>query len=153
VGTIKVDAVLNGCPAIQETFSITVKPKPVVNTITNQEACEGELIDPGAFVANTGGGETFDWTNTNTNIGLSATGSGNISYNAPANTTGSNVVGTISVRATLAGCQSDATQFSITVKPTPQVTAISDIEVCPNNLVSSPAFTAKYRRGRGFCMD
>ncbi|GEM_PF-1971726 len=150
VGTIKVDAVLNGCPAIQETFSITVKPKPVVNTITNQEACEGELIDPGAFVANTGGGETFDWTNTNTNIGLSATGSGNISYNAPANTTGSNVVGTISVRATLAGCQSDATQFSITVKPTPQVTAISDIEVCPNNLVSIPAFTANTGGGEVF---
>ena len=42
-------------------------------------------------------------------------------YVAPVNTTGSAVLGTVSVVATLDGCEGPATTFDITISPTPTI--------------------------------
>lgn len=131
VGTISVTATRNGCTGAVRTFTITIRPKPVVNTVANVAVCAGQPISAIPFSANTGGGETFNWTNTNTAIGLAASGTGNIAaYTAPTNVTGADFVGTISVTATRNGCASDPMLFTVTVRAQPVVAAVSNIAVC-----------------------
>ena len=63
---------------------------------------------------------------------MAGTGTGQIgTYAAPANTTGSAVVGTVSVVATLDGCEGAATTFDITISPTPTISlAGTDPSTC-----------------------
>ena len=140
VATIVVTASSAGCvsgASNQKTFTITVKPSPVISTVADITLCPGATIGPINFTANTGGSEIFNWTNSNTLIGLPLTGSGNISsYVAPANTTGSSYVGNISVTATKNGCTGSAIVFRITVLPQPVLSAQSDVIYCPGQSVN-----------------
>jgi hypothetical protein len=117
-GIITVSAVLNSCPAANTTYSITVKPQPVVGNVDDISECPGQLVSVPAFTANTSGGEVFNWTNSNTLTGLGASGTGNIAFTAAINGTSANITGTVSVTATRLGCTSPTEDFSITVKPT-----------------------------------
>ncbi len=99
------------------TLTVTVKPKPAINTIANQIVCGGTSVSAINFTS-TPLGATFAWTNNNTSIGLPASGSSNIaSYTAP--TVANQQTSTISVTPTLAGCVGTASSFSITVNPVP----------------------------------
>jgi gliding motility-associated-like protein len=142
VSIITVTATANGCTsagANAKTFTITVKPRPVVGAVADISVCPGDAISVPAFTANTSGGETYAWTNSNALIGLPLTGNGNISaYFAPANNTGSNLVGNISVIATTNGCPGPARTFNITVKPQPVVVAITDKTFCAGDAISIP---------------
>ena len=84
------------CTGTPITFTITVNPRPTVNIVANQARCHNT---PTAAVSFTGAvtGTVFNWTNSNTSIGLASSGTGNIpSFNA--NNTGNNpVVATITV--------------------------------------------------------
>ncbi|NOT73718.1 MAG: T9SS type B sorting domain-containing protein [Cyclobacteriaceae bacterium] len=143
VGNISVTAVKNGCTSPPVTFQITISPQPVMNAVLNIADCPGQTVGPINFGANTGGGETFAWTNSNTAIGLGLNGTGIIpSYVAPPNISGVNIVGNISVTATLAGCTSTPGAFTITIKPQPVVNTVTDITVCPAGLIAPPAFVA-----------
>ncbi|MFN8807672.1 MAG: beta strand repeat-containing protein [Bacteroidota bacterium] len=144
VANITVNATKSGCASSTPVvFQITVRPQPVINAVTDISVCPGQTIGPINFVANTGGGETFAWTNDNTTIGLAGSGTGPISsYTAPANVTGSDIVGNISVTATRNGCVSSAMTFRITIKPQPILTAIADVSKCPTELVGPFNFVA-----------
>jgi gliding motility-associated-like protein len=157
VGTITVTATKNSCVSAGaniKSFTITVKPQPVIDPITNIVVCSGDLISGVSFLANTGGGETFNWTNTNTGIGLGAAGSGNISgYTAPNNFTGNDITGVITVNVSKNSCTSTGTNsksFSITIRPQPVVAAITDISVCSGAAVPAIAFTANTAGGEVF---
>ncbi len=142
LGNLSVKATLNSCVSIAKAFTITVNPTPVVTAIGNITVCPANPINPGAFASNVVGA-TFNWTNSNTLIGLAAAGSGNIvSYAAPANLTSVNITGTISVTATSNGCTSAPVTFTITIKPTPVLTALGNITVCPTATIAPAAFTA-----------
>jgi gliding motility-associated-like protein len=140
--TIGVSAVSNGCTSVganAKSFIISIKPRPVVNAITDITVCPGEAITVPNFVSNTGGGESYAWINDNTNIGLGASGSGNITgFFASANDTGIDKVGIISVKGTLNGCEGPATTFRITIKPQPVITGITNKTFCPGDAINIP---------------
>ncbi len=157
VGTITVSATKNSCTSTgsnSKTFTITIKPEPVVSNVTDISVCSGSAISAINFIANTGGGETFNWSNTNTGIGIAASGIGAIgSYTAPTNFTGADIVGTITVTATKNGCTSTGANreiFTITIKPEPVVAAITDVSVCSGNAVPAIPFTANTLGGETF---
>lgn len=104
---------------------------PTVNPIANQSICSGEMVVAVNFTGTAGA--NFAWTNDNTNIGLAASGSGNISgYTAP--TVATTQTGNLTVTPSKNGCTGTAQNFTITVKPLP-VLGISSFTqpTCGNN--------------------
>ena len=122
-------------------FTVTIKPTPVITPIADISSCPGELISILNFTS-APSGSSFSWTNSNTDIGLPASGSGPIpNWTLPSNNTGSEIVGTIIVMSELNGCY-DTTSFTVTIAPTPTVQQIYDITNCPGGLISIPSFTS-----------
>ncbi len=151
VGNISVTATKNGCTSAVRTFTVTIKPQPVISPVANITLCPGQTVGPVNFSANTGGGETFNWTNSNIAIGLAASGSGNIgSYLAPLNGSGSPIVGNVSVTGTLNSCVSSPVTFNIAVNPTPVVTPLADIVRCPGASIPAVNFSANSGGGEVF---
>lgn len=98
------------------TAVITINALPSINLVSNQSVCGGKAVAAINF-SSPSPGATFTWTNSNTSIGLAASGTGNIGgYTSPNVPLPPNVVGTISVAAVLSGCTGTATTFSITIK-------------------------------------
>ncbi|MCK6693836.1 MAG: beta-propeller fold lactonase family protein, partial [Thermoanaerobaculia bacterium] len=120
------------CDGDPVTFTITVNPRPQVDDPPNQTVCGGDQVD----VAFTGSGTnpTYNWTNTNTAIGLPASGSGDISFTA--NNPGNSITGTITVTATENGCPGTPQSFTITVNPTPSVNQPNDVIGCAGQTVT-----------------
>ena len=140
-GMITVTASLNGCIDI-DSFLVSINPTPLVDSVTDIIVCPGELINIAAFTS-TPPGATFEWTNSNTDIGLAASGTGNIpNWTAPLNPTFAPIVGVICVTPTLNGCTGPDSCFTVTILPTPEVTQLPDTMFCPQMLASIPAFTS-----------
>lgn len=110
-----------GCNGIPKTFTITVNPTPTPLVLTNQEYCNGATTTSIIF-SNAVAGTTYAWTNSNTAIGLAASGTGNIPPFMAKNTSSSPITATISVTPTANGCVGTAQTFTITVNPSPIVT-------------------------------
>ncbi len=100
--------------ATTTTLSVDVNPIPVVDPITNISACPGDPIAASAYTS-TPAGSTFEWTNSNTNIGLGAGATGNTPGFNSTNGTGSSITGTVSVIPTLNGCVGNPVTYTITV--------------------------------------
>jgi large repetitive protein len=83
----------------QKLFTITVDPVPMVNAIANHNLCSGASS---AVIHFSGGipGTTFNWTNSNTNIGLSANGTGDINPFTVTNSTGAAITAVVTETAT-----------------------------------------------------
>lgn len=141
-GNITVTPILNGCSGPSQVFVITVNPTPTVNDPADVVVCSGATIDPQDFVS-VPPGATFNWTNSNTAIGLSASGSGQITpYTAPANATGAIISGNITVTPSINGCVGPAQVFAISINPTPTVNAPADITVCPGSTIDPQDFVS-----------
>jgi len=138
--TISVTATANGCTGPAETFNIIVNPTPTVDPIADQELCEGDNTTAVNF-AGAVAGTTYDWTNSNTTIGLGANGTGNIAAFTSANGTGAPIVGTIDVTPTAAGCVGTPESFTITVNPLPNATVTGTVAVCENDPQPTITFT------------
>ena len=119
-----------GCTS-QETVQVTVNPGSVSGSgPTSATYCVGDIVPSGALTS-TPGGATFAWTNTNTDIGLAASGTGTpIPSFTAANTTGSAITGVISVVPTLGGCSGSAYTYTITIDANPTVTGT--LSACVN---------------------
>src|SRR4029450_13612913 len=127
--TITVTPTANGCTGTPTTFTITVNPTASVNAISNQTYCAGAST-PVTTLSGPVSGTTFTWTNSNTAIGLAASGSGNIPSFTATNATTSPVTATITVTPTANGCTGTTTSFTITVNPTATVSSISNQVYC-----------------------
>ncbi len=139
-GTISVIPSLNGCVGASQTFNITVNPSPVLNTVVNQTVCSGVNINPVNFVS-TPAGAINQWINSNTAIGLPASGSGNIaSYVAP--TVSSQETATITITPQLNGCTGSPQIFTISIQPNPQVNVVSNQTVCGGTQVNGINFSS-----------
>lgn len=103
------------------TVNFTVKPTPTVDQPVDLVFCNGQqsnIINFSGNIALT----DFVWMNSNSSIGLSGSGSGNIaSFNAK-NTGISPIVGIITITPTANGCPGLSKTFTITVNPSPDVT-------------------------------
>jgi len=80
---------------------------PTVDPVPNQTLCAGASTLPVNFTGTAGA--TFSWTNTNTAIGLAASGSGNIPSFIATNTTLLPITGTITVTPQIGGTSSPVT--------------------------------------------
>ncbi|MFN5311361.1 MAG: beta strand repeat-containing protein, partial [Flavobacteriales bacterium] len=134
------------CPGSTTTFSITVNPTPTVNTIQSQSVCVGSSTTAVSFAsAFNVAGTIYDWTNSNTNIGLAASGTGDISAFVGTNTTNAPITGLITVtpKITIGGqtCNGTSQTFNITVNPMPTVVDPQDIVVCHNVTAGGVIFT------------
>jgi gliding motility-associated-like protein len=119
-----------GCSGTPKTFKITVNPTPSSLTLGNQEYCNGALTGVVSF-SNSVTGTTYAWTNSNTAIGLMASGTGNIPAFTATNSSANPISGTITVTPTANGCSGSAQTFIITVNPSPIVTfSTTDQTIC-----------------------
>ena len=99
----------NGVSCTQ-TFTPTINPIPTVNDPSDQTLCSGQQTSAINFTGNGVAGTTFNWTNSNTGIGLAANGSGNIAaFTASAGTA------TVTVTATANSCNSTPQVFNFNI--------------------------------------
>ncbi len=117
------------CSGASTTFTITVNPTAVVNQPANQLLCNGAATSAVVF-SGLPPGSTYSWTNSNTAIGLAASGTGNIGSFTATNNTTAPITATITVTPTSTGCGGTAVSFTITVNPTPAVNAIANQVLC-----------------------
>lgn len=113
--------------------SVTVV-SPAVNSMPDQAFCNGENV----VVNFTGGdeGTVYNWTNTNPDIGLAASGSGSLNFGAT-NGTNSPIFSNISVTPVNGPCAGTPVSFIITVNPSPNVIATPPSETICNNSQTS----------------
>ncbi|MFZ5553706.1 MAG: T9SS type B sorting domain-containing protein [Bacteroidota bacterium] len=116
-GTITVTPTVNGCPGTPNTYTITVNPTPTVTVPANIAVCTGVAVAASNYTS-TPAGATFAWTNSNTAIGLGASGAGNTPGFTATNGGGAPITGTITVTPTLAGCTGTPSTYTITVNNT-----------------------------------
>lgn len=107
------------CPGDTAIVTVAVQPQLVINTNIDFTVCPGAPINPDDYIS-TPPGADITWTNNNTNIGLGASGSGNIpTFNAASNVTGNTISGTIDVEVQLGDCPAVQDQFVINVLSAP----------------------------------
>ena len=132
-----------GCAGPTKIFTITVNPTGQVTQPADQVVCNGAATSVTFATLNTGGTTTYAWTNTTTSIGLTASGTGNISFTAT-NTGIVPVIATIVVTPAFtngtAGCAGPARTFTITVNPTAQVNQPASQVVCNNTSTATVVF-------------
>ena len=138
-GTITVIPVYtNGgktCSGTPITFTLTVNPVAAINTVSNQTICAGSSTNPVSFTSpTTGGSITYNWTNTNSAIGLAASGSGNIASFTATNSGSSTISGTITVIPSYTNggktCSGTSSLFTLTVVPLPTANAGTAVALC-----------------------
>ena len=134
------------CVGIPISFTITINPVPVVNPVPNQTVCNGAPTTSVVFASPTTGGIiVYNWTNSNTAIGLGALGVGNIPSFIATNPGTAPISGTITVTPTYTNngvsCTGPAITFTITVNPTPTVNPVANQVVCNNTPTAAVTFT------------
>lgn len=155
VATVTVTPLLNGCSGTPTSFTITVNPKPTISKPENQMLCAGQNSTPITF--NGLSGTEYSWTNSNSSIGLAASGSGDISSFLATNTSNSSISSTVSITPKRDGCNGVVQTFTITVKPkiTPsfpsfgpycQNSVLTQV-MLPTSSTDSPSITGNWNPG------
>lgn len=137
----------SSCDVSQIQFSITVNPEAQVDNPGTQNVCDAELVSIPFSTVNTGGTTTYEWTNSNTDIGLEAFGEGEITFNA-FNGENSVITSLISVTPTFTNnglsCKGKTEQFRIEVSPPVIVDQPESQSVCSENLTSEILFSGNH---------
>jgi gliding motility-associated-like protein len=118
----------NGCSNI-DSIIVVVKPTPDLIQPADLTLCNGTSTALISF-SSSFLGTTYNWTNSNTAIGLAASGSSNIPVFVATNNTNAQITSTITVTPTFNGCPGPAKTFEIKVDPTPSVIAPADQIFC-----------------------
>ncbi|MEQ1638974.1 MAG: T9SS type A sorting domain-containing protein [Methylococcales bacterium] len=138
----------DGCGNFSEcTQIITVNPIATVDVVSNQVLCNGAPTTAVNFISPTTGGTiVYNWTNTNTAIGLAASGTGNIASFTATNSTTAPISGTITVTPSYSNagvtCVGTAITFTFTVNPTATITSVANQVVCNNSPTTAVTFTS-----------
>ena len=138
---ITITPTANSCQGTQTSYTITVNPTATVNTIADQSYCPGNLV-PATTITGPVSGTTFTWTNSNTAIGLAASGSGNsIPSFTAANSTSSAITSTVTITPTANGCEGTHLSYIISIHPGASVNPISDQVHCNGDAVPATPIT------------
>lgn len=132
----------NPYTAIVDTTPIT--PIIVVPTVTvpaNITNTKGDIL-PATTFASTPTGASFTWTNSNTAIGLAASGSGNIASFAAANTGNTTIIATVTVTPTISGTAGTPSSYTITVNPNAPNPGIPTVTVPANSTIDNKGSVA-----------
>ena len=135
------------CSGPSKTFTITVNPTAQANDPGDRILCWGAASGLIPFsTVNTGGTTSYTWTNSNTDIGLAGSGSGNI-LSFTANATTAPITGTVTITPKFENggkeCSGPTTQFDITVNPRAQVDDPADLTRCNGEEVQEIVFTTQ----------
>jgi gliding motility-associated-like protein len=122
------------CVGPVEIFTITVNPSAIMDQPLDQVVCDGDTVIVDFTTSNTIGTTTYDWTNSNTSIGLlNPTGNGSFSFVA-SNTGTTPLTSTLKVIPTFTNggvsCVGEELVFTITVNPIPQVNPVVSQVLC-----------------------
>jgi hypothetical protein len=139
--TITVSPTVNGCTGPSTTYTITVNPLPKVNVPGNYSVCAGTLTAAKVF-SSVPTGATYSWTNSNTAIGLVASGNGNLPAFTPVNNTPASISSIVTVTPTLNGCVGPSSSFVITVNPRPAVILPDNFTVCAGETIAPSSFSS-----------
>ncbi len=122
-------AVTNECGTTSATRPIFINPRPDIITPANINFCPGVTAGPFNFAGSLGG-TTYSWTNSNTAIGLGASGTGSTVPSFTTTNTGTTAVtATITLNVNNGGCV-NSSSFIITVNPKPAVPAAPNVTYC-----------------------
>jgi gliding motility-associated-like protein len=131
--TITVTPVFNGCPGLDGTMQIEVRPVPIINPNPDLTFCDNQFADSVLFSSNIT--STYLWTNNNISIGLGANGDGNLDSYVASNeflVQQIDLNAQIVVTPTAFGCEGLNDTFNILVHPLPIVQANPDTTLCIN---------------------
>ncbi len=134
VANITVTPTAYGCPGAPKIFTITVNPTPNVMQVGNQALCNNAFTNSIQFSGSVSGA-SYNWTNTNSTVGLPASGTGDIASFKAINKTQTTVTAVIKVDPVTAACQGQSQTFTIAVNPTPDVDASQNNDVCRGRTV------------------
>ena len=116
--------VVNTCafPTIDTSnyIKMNVSPSPVVSGFSNQAICSGDSSVATNWTSSLSG-TTYSWTNTNTAIGLPASGTGQIGKFLSDNPGTTPINATITINSFASGCNGLPRTYTITVVPKPKV--------------------------------
>ncbi len=126
----------NGCAGNSATATVTINPSPDVTAQTDQTLCNASSTAALVFSGSVPG-TIFNWTNSNTAIGLAANGIGNIPSFNTTNTSTSDITATITVTPVIGTCSGTPITFTITVNPSPTVDIVTNQSLC-NGVSSLP---------------
>jgi gliding motility-associated-like protein len=110
---------------------LTINMVPAVMQPMDQTVCAGTTI---AINFMGTGAAVLNWTNSNANIGLAASGTGDINFGTT-NSGSTPLVANLVVTPSLNGCTGTAQNFNITVNPIPSVTAPANLSQCSDSPV------------------
>uniref|UniRef100_UPI00404A0FDF PKD domain-containing protein n=1 Tax=Flavobacterium sp. TaxID=239 RepID=UPI00404A0FDF len=136
----------SSCVGTPKTFTITVNPNAQVNQPSDLIVCAGTATGLINFsTISSGGITTYQWTNNNPSIGLTSSGSGNISSFIPVNETNNPIIANITVTPTYTNngisCLGTSKTFAITVNPQGQVNSVPNVVACNGDTIPSFLFT------------
>ncbi len=133
-GFFTVTPVNNGCPGLPAYFYIAVNPTPdVYASNPPQTLCNGTMTAPVTFAGDVDG-TIFTWTNSNSSIGIGATGTGDIASFTGIDTSAQILTAVITVNTSAAGCTGSSNSFTITIDPTPLLLGSLTSTICDNSL-------------------
>jgi PKD repeat protein len=114
--TYYVEVTSNGCTSARTAVLATVNTNPTVTNPGTQTVCLGSSSNAINFTGNSAN-STYNWTNSNEELGIGASGAGNISSFTPT------ITGTTSITVipVLASCTGTPVTFTINVNPVPTV--------------------------------
>ncbi|WP_207625685.1 beta strand repeat-containing protein [Niastella populi] len=127
--TITITPSASGCTGTPVTYTIAVNPTPTTTAVSNQTHCSNASVAANSLSGPVAG-TTFTWTNSNTAIGLAASGTGDIPSFTATNTTTAPITATITITPTANGCTGTSSTYTITVNPLPAVNAVSNAVYC-----------------------
>ncbi|MGZ3862355.1 MAG: T9SS type B sorting domain-containing protein [Bacteroidia bacterium] len=120
----------NGACSASGNATLVVNPTPTltISSGATQSVCNPQSVSAVSFTT-TPASATYTWTNSNTAIGVAASGTTNIAGYASPNVT-SVQTGTFNVSVTdpTTGCSAPAQTFTITIKPAPTITGPAKID-------------------------
>lgn len=143
-GTIVVTPTLNGCSGTPLTFSISVNPTPSIYQF-DWNYCHGEVTTPVVWQNGFVAANNVIWTNSNTSIGLGASGSGSLpsftAFNLSANQIISTIVATPQFVSNGVACNGSPFTIFYYINPQPLVNAIPDISICSGDTLGTINFS------------
>jgi gliding motility-associated-like protein len=117
--------------AVPQTYTVEVSTVPTVTVPANSTVNDGTLI-PATNFAITPTGATVTWTNSNTAIGLAASGTGNVPQFTATNPGNTDITATITVTPRNNGCIGTPRTYTITVKALDKGVFVPNV-FSPNN--------------------
>jgi gliding motility-associated-like protein len=139
VAHVQLSAELNGCRSTPQTFTITVNPTPVIDPISPVALCHGMNNSAIALNSNVTG-TSISWTNTNTSIGIPASGTNQIPAFTAINQTNGDIIAHIHINASANGCAADPVDFQILVNPLPNVAQPANQQICSGGTTTPVVF-------------